>query len=123
MESGLGQIGDTGEDVGKPGERIDIVEPTCGNELEHHRGALATAVGTDEQPGFPSAGNGSYRSLGGVVRKTDATIVEEGGEGRPCVEHVIHLFADFVFRRVCIRRRSSSGRRDELCVTTVMLAA
>ena len=40
----LGYVGDLGEDVGEPGERIYIVEACGAEEAEHHRGALATAI-------------------------------------------------------------------------------
>ena len=32
IEAGLGYVGDPREHVGEPDERIDIVEPACGDE-------------------------------------------------------------------------------------------
>ena len=45
-----GVIRQAGEHVGKPGLRIDIVELGGVNERQHRRGALAAAIGADEQP-------------------------------------------------------------------------
>ena len=44
VEAGLRQVGDTGEHVGEPDERIDIVEFTCRNEGKHHCGAITAAI-------------------------------------------------------------------------------
>ena len=49
VKAALRYVGDPGEDVGEPGERIDIVETRGAKEAEHHRGALATTVRADEQ--------------------------------------------------------------------------
>lgn len=44
MKAVLGYVGDLGEDVGEPCERIDVVKTRGAKEAEHHRGALATAI-------------------------------------------------------------------------------
>ena len=99
MEAGVGYVGDPREHVGEPDERIDIVEPTRGDEGVHHRGAFAATVRTDEQPGFSAPGNGPEGAFGGIVGHTDAAIFKECDKSRPCVEHVIHLLANGVLRR------------------------
>ena len=43
------QVGDAGEDIGKPGLRVDVVELGGDDEGVHRRGALAAAVGAGEQ--------------------------------------------------------------------------
>jgi hypothetical protein len=45
VEPLLRDIGDAGEDIGEPCLRIDVVEPSGGDERVHERGALAAAVG------------------------------------------------------------------------------
>jgi len=70
-----------------PRERVVIPAPTtcdcCG-------GAYAPAIGAGEEPRLPSERNTAQASLGGIVRKTGAAVVEEAREGRPALEHVIH---------------------------------
>ena len=85
VEAGLRHVGDAGEHVCEPCERIDSVEFARGDEAEHERGAVTAAIRTNEEPGFSSPGNGSERAFGGVVRQTDAAIVEERDKGGPCV--------------------------------------
>ncbi len=44
LDSGNGRFGDAGEDIGKPGLRIDVVE-LCGVEqCRHEGGAVGTAI-------------------------------------------------------------------------------
>ena len=43
-------IGDTSEDVGEPGLRIDVVHFCGDDERIHNRGALPTAIGAGEEP-------------------------------------------------------------------------
>ena len=43
--------------------------------------------------------NAAQRSFGGIVRQADAAVVEEAGEGRPALEHVIHGLGDVVVAR------------------------
>ncbi len=43
-KTGLRNIGDAGEDVGKPGLGIDVIEFCRGDQAEHERGALTAAV-------------------------------------------------------------------------------
>lgn len=33
------QVGDAGEGIGEPGDRIDVVKPTGADQAEHHRSA------------------------------------------------------------------------------------
>ena len=86
----MGDVGDAAEHIGKPGLRIDVVELRCGDEAEHEGGALPAAVRTGEEPRFSAQGYTPERAFRRVVRQADTAVIEEGGEGRPCLEHVIH---------------------------------
>ena len=50
-------LGDASQDIGEPGLRINIVHFGGNDEAVHHRGALAAAIRTAEQPGFSPQGN------------------------------------------------------------------
>ena len=50
MKAALRYVGDPGEDVSEPGERIDVVETRGAEEAEHHCSALAATIRPDEQP-------------------------------------------------------------------------
>jgi site-specific DNA recombinase len=52
-------------------------------EAVHHSRALTAAVGADEQPCFPAAGNTAELPLGSVVRDADSPIDKERGEALP----------------------------------------
>src|SRR5271156_4339949 len=41
---------DTGEHVGEPGLRIDVVELGGHDQSGHHRGAFGSAIGTGKEP-------------------------------------------------------------------------
>lgn len=45
-----GKIGDTSEDLGEPGFRVDVVEACRGDEGKHDGGAVGAALGTGECP-------------------------------------------------------------------------
>ena len=92
-------IGDTGEDIGEPSLRVDVVHFCGDDKAVHFRRPLSAAVGTCEQPRFSAQGNSAQRALRGVIGQTDPAIVEEPGEGCPTVEHVVHGLAGIVMRR------------------------
>jgi hypothetical protein len=50
-------IGDAGEDIGKPGLRIDVVELGGPDERVHQRRPFGAALRAGEQPGFPPERN------------------------------------------------------------------
>jgi hypothetical protein len=54
IEPMRGMGGNAREDVGEPCLRIDAVHLGCDDEAVHVCGALASAVGSAEQPGFPT---------------------------------------------------------------------
>lgn len=88
MQPVLWDFGDAGEDIGEPGERINVVQPTGADEAKHHRGALSTPIRTDEQPCFPAPSHAAQRPLGGIVCKTDPAIFQECSEAFPVIEEV-----------------------------------
>jgi hypothetical protein len=47
-------IGNTCQDIGKPGTRIDIVEARGGNQRIHRRRSFAAAITAGEQPALPA---------------------------------------------------------------------
>ena len=54
-------IGDPAERVGEPRLRVEIVQLCRGDQGVHGGGALATAVGTREEPVLASDGNALCR--------------------------------------------------------------
>lgn len=105
--------GDSREDIGEPGLRIDAVHFGGDDEAIHGRRALAAAIRTAEQPGFPAKGNSAQPTFCGVVREANAPVFEEERKGRPTLEHILHrlgeimptrelgdLIAHIVFQRV-----------------------
>jgi hypothetical protein len=71
MEPPLRDAGDAAEYVGKPGQRIDIVELRRHDQRGHGSGTVGTAFGAGEQPGFASQGKAarSARSAALLVRQ------------------------------------------------------
>ena len=67
VQMGLRQIGDTVEDIGEPGLRIDVVELRGADERVHDSGPHAPAVGAGEEPRFASETDAAQRPLGGVM--------------------------------------------------------
>ena len=67
MQTGLRQVGDTVEDIGEPGLRIDVVELRGADERVHDSGPHAPAAGAGEQLGASSEGDTAQRPLGGVM--------------------------------------------------------
>ena len=76
-EPGSRVVGDAAQYVGEPGLRIDVVEFRCADESVDSRGALATAIGTGEQPRLAADCDAPQRSLGRVVGQADAPVIEE----------------------------------------------
>ena len=68
---------DTIKDLSEPGLRIDAIHFGCDNEAVHGCSALSAAIGSAEQPRFPTEGDTSQPSFGGVVRETYAPVLEE----------------------------------------------
>ena len=44
MKAALRDCGDAGEDVGQPGQWVDVVELCCDDERVHDGGALTAAI-------------------------------------------------------------------------------
>jgi hypothetical protein len=63
--------------VSEPGLRIDVVHLAGFDQGIDGRGTMAASVRTGESPVSSSDRHPPQRSFGGVVRKTDAAVVEE----------------------------------------------
>jgi hypothetical protein len=83
IETVSGVIGDTREDISKPGLWVDVIEATCLNECAKDSGALAAAIGPTEEPGFSAKGDAAESSLRRIVGQADPAVVEEAGEDLP----------------------------------------
>src|ERR1700758_2391254 len=82
-------VSDASQDIGKPGLRVDIVEPRSLDEGVQNSGTLTTTVGSAKQPGLPTEWDTAQRPFGSVVREADPAIVEEACERIPAAEHVV----------------------------------
>lgn len=91
--------GNAGEHVGEIGLRVHIVHFGRDDDAIHGGGAPAATIGTGEQPRLSSESDAAQGSFRGVVRQADAPIVEEAGERRPALEHIVHRFGDIVAAR------------------------
>jgi hypothetical protein len=60
-------VGNAREDVGEPCLRIDAVHLGGDDEAVDVCGALASAVGSAEQPGFPTQRDAAQPTFGGIV--------------------------------------------------------
>src|SRR5207248_10140502 len=83
-----GMGGELGEDVGEPGGRIEAVELGGLGQSVDCGGALATVVGTGEQPVLAAKDQGADRPLGGVVVDLEAAVVAIAGELRPAAQPI-----------------------------------
>jgi hypothetical protein len=91
--------GEAGEHVGEPGLGIDVVELGRHDEAVQEGGALATTVGTGEQPSPAPQRKTTQCSFGGVVAEADPAIGKEAAEGGPSFEHVVHRSGDLAVPR------------------------
>jgi len=57
VDTADGMFGDAGEDIGKPGLGIDVVEAAGLNQRKDDGGALPAAVGAGEEPRLPAQGH------------------------------------------------------------------
>ena len=70
-------LGDAGQHIGKPGQRIDVVELGGDDQAVEDGGAPAAAIGAAEQPGLAAERYAAQGVLGGVVGEADPSVVEE----------------------------------------------
>ena len=82
-------IGQSGEDAGEPGLRVDIVEFAGLDQGMDGGGAAASGVGAGELPVLAPDGHAAQAAFGGIVGQADAAVVEETGEGFPAGEAVV----------------------------------
>jgi hypothetical protein len=63
-------IVDPAQDVGEPSLRIEVVEFRRADQGVHRRGALATAIGADEQPSLAPEGDTVGLASTGILDRT-----------------------------------------------------
>ncbi|EQB14570.1 hypothetical protein L284_12855 [Novosphingobium lindaniclasticum LE124] len=74
-------LSNASEYIGEPSLRIDVVEAGCLDQGVEGGRTLAAAIGSTEQPSFPSERHTTQSTFGGIVGQTDPAVVEEAGEG------------------------------------------
>src|SRR6516165_1980244 len=84
-----GMIGDAGKYVREPRLGIGAVQLCRLDQRVHNRCAAAALVRAAEGPVASAYRNAANGALGGIVRQTDAAIVEETGERLPMVEGIV----------------------------------
>ncbi len=95
------QIGDTGQNIGEPGLRVDIVEACGGEKRQHDSGAVCPALRTGKDPIASSESDTAQRSFRSVVGQADSAIIKEAGEVGPALEHVVDRLANRGGAREC----------------------
>lgn len=88
------KIGDTGEDVVKPGLWIDVIETTRRDHRQHNRGTVGPTLATSEGPVAPSQGGSSQSAFCAIVGQADPAVVEEASEALPAPEHIVDRLHD-----------------------------
>ena len=94
-----------GEDVGEPGQWIDVVELGGLDQGIDCSGPPATIVGSGEGPVATSDGDAAKGALCSVVAEAQAAIVEEAAKSLPAVEAVGDGLGDLTGRRQCACRK------------------
>jgi len=99
MKSLLRHIGDTGQDVSKPGARINAVQLGSLDQAVHGGGALSALVEACEKPSLPAKCRAAQHAFGGVIRQADAPITQEPCESLPALQHVVHRLGEVIVAR------------------------
>src|SRR4051795_5581882 len=89
----------TAQDIGEPGPRIDIIEPTGLDQGVHGGSPMAALVRAGKRPVLAPDRNAADRSLGCVVRQADAPVLQKAREGWPALEHVVDGLRGLVLGR------------------------
>lgn len=93
-------IVDAREHIGEPSLWINIIELRRHDQRCHDGGAVGTALGPGEQPGFAAERKAAQRAFSRIVGQTDPTILDEASEPIPAAQHIIDRFRD----RGCARQ-------------------
>lgn len=70
-------VGETGKDIGKKGLCIHVVEVAGRDERQHDGNAIGPRPGAGDGPIAPFQCNPTQRPLAGIVRETNASVLEE----------------------------------------------
>lgn len=84
------------EAIGEPVPWVDVVHLCRDDKAVDGGRAYAAAIGAGEDPRLSSKCKSARRPLGGVVRKTEAAVMEKAREGGLPLEHVAHGFGEAV---------------------------
>ena len=118
MKSLLWHISDAGQDVRKPGTRVNAVQLGGLDQAIHGGGAFPALVRTRKEPSLPAKCRTAQHALGSVIRQANAAIVQKPRESPPTLQHVIHGLGKVIVARElcpfgthpCLKRRYQ--RRD-----------
>jgi hypothetical protein len=80
--------------IGKPGLWIDIIKRGRHDRRCDDGGAVGTAVGAGEQPGYTSQRKSAQCTFIGIVAEADPAVADESRKPLPTLEHVIDRFGD-----------------------------
>ena len=86
----------SGQDVGEPGLRVDIVEFGGLDQRIGGGGAAAAFVGAGEGPVVAPDRDSAQRAFGGVVRQAQAAVIKEARERGPALEAVVDRLGGLV---------------------------
>src|SRR3954453_22184090 len=89
----------TAQDIGEPGARIDIIEPTGLDQGVHRGSPMAALVRAGKRPVLAPDRNAADRPFGCVVRQADASVVEKARKGWPALEHVVDRLRGLILGR------------------------
>jgi hypothetical protein len=79
-------LGDPCKHVAEPSLWVDVVHFRCEDQAVHGGGAHAAAIGACKKPRLPSQRDATQGSLGGIIGKANAPVVEEAREALPALQ-------------------------------------
>ena len=94
-----GHVGQSFENVGEPGLRVDVVHFCCDDQSVHEGSPVTAAFRSSEEPAFSARSYTAQGALGGIVREANLPIVQESRECLPStrfLDHVVDGFSDGV---------------------------
>ena len=83
-----GMVGDTGENVGEVELRVEAVKLGGFDQRVHGGGTVTAGIGTDEEIILTTDCDTAQRALGGIVVKSQSSVVEATAECEAATAHV-----------------------------------
>ncbi|OJF89644.1 hypothetical protein AX761_24245 [Rhizobium sp. 58] len=68
------RVRNVGEDVGKPGLRVNVVELGAHDQCRHERRTFSTTIRSGEEPRLPAEREAPQRPLGSIVRQANPAV-------------------------------------------------